>query len=248
MTWTTIRTFDSQAAEVTSAPASASVVDLGQYGPRCEIRLVGGAVTGSPDAVLLHVWRASGGSVDKLGTISIPPADIETPTPAIYSINERNCYVTVSFSGGTDPTLSGTVEARLVWDAVGVGGGSAIQHLATDILLAGVTETMTVTPITAIPEGAVILSARIAGNPPAAPAETRLTIMLAVGGEDVLIGYSSDAATTSLRSAGPAAVGAFGVAAAVMLEPLDELNPPDPMPTLDDVTGTVRIEITWTVP
>ena len=75
----------------------------------------GASLVGSPGSVTLGIWRLSDGSVDKLGTMTIAAGDIATPIPSIFECYDPAVYVTVeSFSGGTVPTMSGTIEARAV--------------------------------------------------------------------------------------------------------------------------------------
>lgn len=113
--WTTVRTLAAQVGEATSTPDAATMVDLGQSAPRVEVRLAAGASTPSaPTAISLHVWRDAGG-VDKLGTIDIAAADVAASIPKLFEFHARRVYVTVSFTGGSTPTLTGTIQARPVF-------------------------------------------------------------------------------------------------------------------------------------
>lgn len=113
--WTTIRTLTAQIGEVTTTPDAATMVDLGQSAPRLEVRLNAGASTPSaPTTITLHVWRDSEG-IDKIGTIDIAVADVAASIPKLFEFGARRCYVTVSFTGGATPTLTGTIQARGVF-------------------------------------------------------------------------------------------------------------------------------------
>lgn len=111
-TWTTIRTLSAQAGEATTAPSAGTCIDLGQAAPRVEIRLVGGASHPSaPTSTTLRVWRDAEG-VDLLGTIDFAAADVANVVPRIFEFGARRVYVTVAFTGGSTPTLTGTIQAR----------------------------------------------------------------------------------------------------------------------------------------
>lgn len=113
--WTTIRSLTALEGEATTAPDAALMVDLGQASPRAEVRLVGGASTPSaPTTVHLHVWRDAGG-IDYLGKIDIAAADVAQAIPELFEFAARRLYVTVSFTGGATPTLTGTIQARPVY-------------------------------------------------------------------------------------------------------------------------------------
>lgn len=116
--WVTIRSLSGQIAE--SAPTTLSAfVDIAQQPmPRVEVRVRSGSLANTPAAVTLAVWRKSGGAVDKLGTIVIASTDIATPIPQLFESYDSSIYVTVeSFSGGTSPTMTATIEARKVFGA-----------------------------------------------------------------------------------------------------------------------------------
>lgn len=111
--WIDVRELTTDGADAGS-PVAADMVSLEQDGPRVEVRLVDGAVAGTPTSVTFGVWRKSGAYVDKLGTFTVTGASIATSQPAIFELYDGNVYVTVeSFSGGTSPTVSGTLQARV---------------------------------------------------------------------------------------------------------------------------------------
>lgn len=113
--WTTIRTLAAQVGEATTTPAAATMVDLGQAAPRLEVRLAAGASHPSaPTTTTMHVWRDAEG-IDKLGTIDFAAADVAASIPKLFEFGARRCYVTVSFTGGATPTLTGTIQARPVF-------------------------------------------------------------------------------------------------------------------------------------
>ena len=113
--WVTVRTLSGATADATPTTAS-TFVDLNlSPAPRVEIRVRGCSLANSPTSVTLGVWRLSGGAVDKLGTITIASGDIATPVPQLFEIYDPSVYVTVdSFSGGSSPTITATIEARAV--------------------------------------------------------------------------------------------------------------------------------------
>lgn len=113
--WKTVRTLSGATADATPTTGSAFVSLAVEAVPRVEIRVRGGSLANSPASVTLGVWRLSGGAVDKLGTITIASGDIATPVPQLFEIYDPSVYVTVdSFSGGSSPTMTATIEARAV--------------------------------------------------------------------------------------------------------------------------------------
>jgi len=115
--WTTIRTMTAQVGEATTAPAATTMVDLGQTAPRVEIRLANGASHPSaPTSTSLRVWREAEG-IDLLGTVDFAAADVANAIPKIFEFHARRVYVTVAFTGGSTPTLTGTIQARPIFGA-----------------------------------------------------------------------------------------------------------------------------------
>ncbi len=113
--WTTLRTLVAHVGEAIAAPVSATCIDIGADSPKVEVRVASGASTPSaPTSVVLTVWRDAGG-VDRIGTVTIAAADIAMSIPQVFTFNARKVYVTVSFVGGSSPTLTGVVQARPIF-------------------------------------------------------------------------------------------------------------------------------------
>lgn len=113
--WQTVRSLSGATADATPTTSAAFVAIGISPTPRVEIRVRGGSLANSPASVTLGVWRLSGGAVDKLGTITIASGDIATPIPQLFEIYDPSVFVTVdSFSGGSSPTMTATIEARAV--------------------------------------------------------------------------------------------------------------------------------------
>ena len=112
MSWKAIRAFASQTAE-SGAPSSSLLVALDVPStPRVEVALDSGSTTGSPTSIVLTIWRGADGRMHKIGTWTIANADVATPIPQVFEFEGQSIHATVSFSGGTSPTLSGTLYAR----------------------------------------------------------------------------------------------------------------------------------------
>jgi hypothetical protein len=121
MSWQTIRTLTTQAAEA-GVPAPSLFVahpEAGQYAtasgriPYAEIGFDFLALTGSPTAVTLAVWRLSDATVERILTTTIQAADVAAPIPLDVEVDAEALWVTVdSFLGGSGPTLSGVVRFR----------------------------------------------------------------------------------------------------------------------------------------
>jgi hypothetical protein len=121
MTWQTIRTLTTQAAEA-GVPTSTLFVahpDAGQYSqsggriPYVEVGFDSLVLAGSPTAVTLAVWRLSDAKVERLLTTTIPAAEIGSPIPLDVEVDAEALWVTVdSFTGGTAPTLDGVIRYR----------------------------------------------------------------------------------------------------------------------------------------
>lgn len=121
MTWQTVRTLTTQAAE-SGVPSSAVFVahpEAGQYStasgriPYAEIGYDSLVLAGSPTSVTLAVWRLSDAKVEKLFSTTILAADVAAPIPLDVEVDAEALWVTVeSFVGGTAPTLSGVVRYR----------------------------------------------------------------------------------------------------------------------------------------
>jgi hypothetical protein len=109
MFWTTIRTITASTGDV-GAPAN--LVGVLSSAPRCEVRLRGLTVTGSPTSIVVDVWRGSGATIEHAGKGIIPAADFAFPFPVISLWGDDALSVTVALVGGTSPTVSAIVEAR----------------------------------------------------------------------------------------------------------------------------------------
>jgi hypothetical protein len=74
-------------------------------------------VTGAPTSVTFQVWRLAGGKIDALESATYTPAQIANPLPIRSEVNSLSTWVTVSFTGGTSPSISGAIFGRPVSDA-----------------------------------------------------------------------------------------------------------------------------------
>jgi hypothetical protein len=124
--WKTLRSLTTQAAEGTSAPSDGTlvspapdggascVVDDGLF-PYVEIAVDTASLAGSPSSVVLGVWRAYGGKILKIATITILSGDIAAPIPSVVDFNGQRIWVTVeSFPDGSTPTFTGNICTRPV--------------------------------------------------------------------------------------------------------------------------------------
>lgn len=123
--WRTLRTLVAQVAETTPSDAS-SFVDLKEFAEDVEVRLANGGSTGAtgPSAVVLRFWRATkddAGSdvIERIGsdlTLSVSAnavSNLVVPT-VLQKFRADRIYATVlSFTGGSTPTLAGTVQFRV---------------------------------------------------------------------------------------------------------------------------------------
>lgn len=113
--WTTIRTFSAQAAE-SGVPAAGSFVRLKGVGSKptwVEFLLDGGSVSGGATDVTFIIWTLVNGKVVLAGRISMSAIDAAQQGAASLRLYAEDVYVTVEkFSGGTSPTVSGTLLAR----------------------------------------------------------------------------------------------------------------------------------------
>ncbi len=101
---------------------------------------------------------------------------------------------------------------------LGAGGGSDVRHERVEIDMSQYDAPHALVPV-AIPEGAVVLSARV-GSRPSPLAGTRATFAVMLGGEDTIVFVESDG-SGGLVSSGPARVPAAGVMVLVGLAPDD---------------------------
>ena len=119
--WTTIRTFSSTAADSSGLASASDCVGVRGTGAKglphmVEFSLSGCSVGGSPTSALIDLYRVTDGVVDFLTTWTISGTDITNAkvTPIIVEAHAGRVYGKVSFSGGTSPTLTGTLRARAV--------------------------------------------------------------------------------------------------------------------------------------
>lgn len=117
-TWTTIRTLSAQTGE-SSTPASGVFISVNGVDEltMVEFNLAGMSVTGSPTSVTFQVWRYVGLKIDALESATYTPAGLTNALPIRSVGNGLNYWVTVSFTGGTTPAITGTISARPVSDA-----------------------------------------------------------------------------------------------------------------------------------
>jgi hypothetical protein len=115
--WTTIRTLAAQAADPVGLPAAGSGVDLGQAAPFVEFRLRDLVLAGAPTSVTFSFWRVEGTVVEPLGSRTILAADVGIQKPLRFVCEESKVYVTVAFTGGAAPKVTGSIEARGLYES-----------------------------------------------------------------------------------------------------------------------------------
>lgn len=118
MPFQNIRTLSTQAADATP-PASTLFVALNQEAPLVEIAFDASlSLGGTPTSVTFTVWRQTPeGLITKLGDIVVAAANIGTIVPQIFELAGLSIFVTVSFVGGTSPTVTGgAIWARPYFD------------------------------------------------------------------------------------------------------------------------------------
>jgi hypothetical protein len=151
MTWQTIRTLTTQAAEA-GVPSSALFVahpEAGQYAaasgrvPYVEVGFDSLVLAGSPTGVVLAVWRLSDAKVEKVLAVTVQAADAAAPIPLDVEADAEALWITVdSFVGGTSPTLSGVLRYRPSRSgAPRQAPGSAAVDVRAQYLASGVTLT-----------------------------------------------------------------------------------------------------------
>jgi hypothetical protein len=123
MAFTAIKAYTTQAAE-SGAPAAALANFVTVPGlPRSqnvsrlvELRLDSPVTAGSPTSVVFDVYRYNrdDATVDYLTTWTVAQTDITASkvAPLIVETYGNELMTKVSFSGGTTPTFSGTVQGR----------------------------------------------------------------------------------------------------------------------------------------
>ena len=109
--WITARTLAAQGGEA-GVPAAVLGADLGQATPFVEFRVRDLVLAGAPTSITFSFWRVEGTVVELLGTRTILAADVGMQKPARFVCEESKVYVTVAFTGGAAPTVTGSVEAR----------------------------------------------------------------------------------------------------------------------------------------
>lgn len=111
----TVRTLSNQVSE-SSTPAAGSFVSLGKVANFAEFDFAsltfGGTVV--CDYMVVNFWRLTGN--DTVGTyldkLVVYPNQIANINRKIVCVNSSKVYTTVTFVGGTAPTVSGTITAR----------------------------------------------------------------------------------------------------------------------------------------
>lgn len=114
--WQTLRTFTTQASE-SGVPATSGFVTVdwgGNLPDEIEVRFDPMTVTGTPDAVYFNVWRYLGEKVDKIYAITYASDDYDSPIPVNLKFDADSIYVTVSYSGGTSPSVSTACQIRVI--------------------------------------------------------------------------------------------------------------------------------------
>ena len=125
MIFATVKAYTAQAVEATAPTAVqtnfASIIGRprnGNISRLVEFRLASPSVSGSPTAVLFDIYRFNPGTVtvDYLTTYTVNATDITAGkvAPIIAETWGNELMVKVSFTGGTAPTFTGTVQARVL--------------------------------------------------------------------------------------------------------------------------------------
>lgn len=114
--WATVRTFAAQIAE-SALPSAASFVQLDQHARYVEFACDTLSTPSVPTTIVLTFWKLSeGGRRDRIGTQTITAAtETDRPLVQFLEAHGQSFYVTVGFTGGSTPTLTGTVKARAVY-------------------------------------------------------------------------------------------------------------------------------------
>jgi hypothetical protein len=121
--WNTIRIMAGVSADAPGPPLAAAGVALPANSSVVEFRVRGLTTTGNPTAVVLFFWRIQTGTVELIGTQVIQTADNVMPEPKRVISESPSVYVTIGFTGGLNPTASGTVEARGLFGLTDAGIG-----------------------------------------------------------------------------------------------------------------------------
>jgi hypothetical protein len=150
MTWQTIRTLTTQAAEA-GVPSSALFIAhpeaslYSQSGGRVSFIELGFdslSVAGSPTGGVLAVWRIAETKVEKLFVTTVQAADIGAPLVLTVQSDSEAVWVTVdSFVGGTSPTLSGVVRYRPARAGAARPLAGVLTSVSAQYLTSGVTLT-----------------------------------------------------------------------------------------------------------
>jgi len=119
--WTLIRTLVAAVADAPGPPAAASGVALPANMSIVEFRVQNLVTTGNPTSLILFLWRIQTGTVELIGTHEIQTANNVMPDPKRVISESPDVYVTIGFTGGTNPTASGTIEARGLFGLTDLG-------------------------------------------------------------------------------------------------------------------------------
>lgn len=115
--WTTLRTLATQAGE-TGVPASNlfqtldGPAELSHTPLAVEISIGALTVNGGATGVVFTVWRLLDGVTSKLATFRVASGDFAAPLPQLVWSEGGMLCVTVAFTDGTSPDVSGTINAR----------------------------------------------------------------------------------------------------------------------------------------
>ena len=110
-----LRTLANVVGEVITPPAVSSFTNFAFDARRVE--LAPGVLTavGAPTTITLNLWRITDGVITYAGKLDIPFASLGTATPMVFDFGYKlrcGVAVTVSFTGGTTPSVSGIVNIR----------------------------------------------------------------------------------------------------------------------------------------
>jgi hypothetical protein len=95
--------------------ASAFTSRLQTPAPFVEIAGTGLSTSGTPTTITFTVYRLHGVHVHKLGSFGVADADIGNFVPQIFECGSDKVWILVSFTGGSTPSLTGSILARPIF-------------------------------------------------------------------------------------------------------------------------------------
>lgn len=112
--YTAVRTLAGAAAD-SEPPLAASFVSLGT--PANSFVSLSYSITSvanSPTAVTFRTWRNLNGTIDKIDEFTVQATELPFTATRQSVLSSGSVYVTATFTGGTVPTVTGTINGRLI--------------------------------------------------------------------------------------------------------------------------------------